>query len=234
MNARRVQSPGFSLIELSIVIVIIGLIMGGIMTGRSLIKNAELMSIGNDVERYRQSVAGFQQQFTELPGDFTRAAAIWGTGTVSGNGNGIVNGSGEDLRFWQHLALAKMIDGQFTGLSGMPASYIQAGVNVPATRYKNGAVSFQYLGTQNAHSWYFNDTYGHIYYLSNGTGDRLVTAEDAKNLDRKFDDGLVASGTIKPFRHNISQNMLCATSDESDYDVKNEAVRCQLLFKSGV
>jgi prepilin-type N-terminal cleavage/methylation domain-containing protein len=99
----------FSLVELSIVLVILGLLIGGILTGQSLIRAAELRSVTTDIQKYRASVYSFRDKYLGLPGDLTNAVRFWGaqagattdgrdatcaalttaaTGTVTCNGNG--------------------------------------------------------------------------------------------------------------------------------------------------
>lgn len=79
----------FSLIELSIVLVILGLLTGGILAGQSLIRAAELNSIVRDYARYNTAVHTFLEKYMALPGDMTNATRFWGaadssTGTTTG------------------------------------------------------------------------------------------------------------------------------------------------------
>ena len=62
------KKRGFSLIELAIVLVIIGLLSGGVLIGQSLIRNAELQAAINEVGKYKDAIATFQQKYIELPG----------------------------------------------------------------------------------------------------------------------------------------------------------------------
>jgi prepilin-type N-terminal cleavage/methylation domain-containing protein len=135
---------GFSLVELSIVLVVIGLIVGGVMFGQNLIRNAELKSVTVEMERYKQAVELFEDQYYTLPGDIPHATDMWGsaggsgtigdgcesatgtgTETCSGDGNGEIAtnpaGPGEYVEYftaWQHLANAGLIEGQYTGRNG--------------------------------------------------------------------------------------------------------------------
>src|ERR1019366_3549131 len=115
---------GFTLLELSIVLVIIGLLIGGIFVGQSLIHTAQLNSVISEFNRYQTSVQNFKMQYQALPGDMTNATAIWGSAggtgadatcqntasttaaTCNGNGDGAISTSvvvmDEELRAWQH------------------------------------------------------------------------------------------------------------------------------------
>lgn len=139
------MSKGFSLVELSIVLVILGLLVGGIMTGQNLIRAAELRSVVTQVDAVRASVYQFKDRYFAYPGDMKNATDFWGnadTGgiggdctnshldvgtdnqTCNGNGNGFVartgdsanNRNAETFRFWEHLSNAGLVEGNYTGV----------------------------------------------------------------------------------------------------------------------
>ncbi len=110
----------FSLVELSIVLVILGLLVGGILAGQSLIRASELRTVSADVSRYNQAMLAFKDKYFALAGDITNATAFWGTAascpgtyttpssdntTCNGDGNGQVT-SIETWRTWQQLTAA--------------------------------------------------------------------------------------------------------------------------------
>jgi prepilin-type N-terminal cleavage/methylation domain-containing protein len=130
-------NAGFSLVELSIVLVILGLLVGGVLTGKSLIRAAELRSVTTDQQRFVAAAQIFREKYQAFPGDMTNATAFWGTAaacpgtylqpstdatTCNGNGDGGVRGdttgSNESFRFWQQLANAGLIEGQYSGVTG--------------------------------------------------------------------------------------------------------------------
>ncbi len=144
---------GFSLLELSIVLVIIGLIAGGIVAGSSMIRAAELRSIITEQEQYKTAIYTFRDKYLGLPGDLKNAVRFWGaaagttvdgadatcialdhtspsTGTETCNGDGDggigITGSSERwerYRFWQQLANAGLISGSFTGVTGEDSAF---------------------------------------------------------------------------------------------------------------
>lgn len=69
---------GFSLIELSIMLVILGLLVGAVTAGQSLIRASELRSVTTDIERYRAGIATFRDKYFGLPGDLLNATSFWG------------------------------------------------------------------------------------------------------------------------------------------------------------
>jgi prepilin-type N-terminal cleavage/methylation domain-containing protein len=160
-------TAGFTLIELSIVLVIIGLIVGGVLVGRSLIRQAEIQSVITDLRTYTNAVEQFQQKYNALPGDMANATSYWGastgvgsnctngwfssstspTSTCNGNGDGLIGNpstgagghSGEDILAWQHMANAGMITGNYTGRSSQVTGWVQLGVNAPSSRVDGAA-----------------------------------------------------------------------------------------------
>jgi len=156
------RSRGFTLIELSIVLVIIGLLVGGILVGQNLIHAAELRSIITDVERLKTAINAFESKYDCLPGDCPNATDYFGTASVcpggpgtgtqtcNGNGNGDIDfgatagdpsiaGNQELFLIWQHLSNAGLIAGSYTGFNdGINYYDAKVGVNVPASKISGG------------------------------------------------------------------------------------------------
>ncbi|MFZ4541966.1 MAG: type II secretion system protein, partial [Rickettsiales bacterium] len=167
---------GFSLVELSIVLVILGLLVGGILSGQALIRAAELRAVTTEYNRYVAAVQTFRDKYFQLPGDMNSATRFWGnlggvnctnnagtgavsTGTCDGNGDGTINGAaavsqtGEAFQFWRQLAFAGLIEGTYTGISGPTLSWpgmdTLPGTNSPTSRMNNsgwGGVSMVTVG----------------------------------------------------------------------------------------
>jgi len=167
------MKKAFSLIELSIVLVILGLLVGGILAGKSLIRASELRGVSNEFYRYQAAVFTFRGKYFQLPGDITNATSFWpaadagdGVGTdcydtnnvaatCNGNGNGnIYPGAGayttewnEMTRAWQHLVFAGLIEGSYTGVSTQSVGVVMAhtsGVNIPASKIAGGGYRIMY------------------------------------------------------------------------------------------
>jgi prepilin-type N-terminal cleavage/methylation domain-containing protein len=118
---RAVGESGFTLVELAIVLVIIGLLVGGVLKGQEMMTNAKVARIENDFRGITAAILAYQDRYGVLPGDdpaaSTRFPGIW-TSADDGNGNGGIDGawnSGSDLdesrKMWKHLRGAGFIPG---------------------------------------------------------------------------------------------------------------------------
>lgn len=234
-NPRHIN--GFSLIELSIVLVIIGLLIGGILAGQSLIRASELRSITTDYSRYKTAIGAFQDKYFALPGDMANATAFWTMGTCpgkgddtpapvqntcNGNGNGMIDAqavtSNEVFRFWQHLALAGLIESSYTGVAATTAGGYQGNYrsfttpNIPASKLANAGWNFLYVPNDGynaingsvgvSDTIYFDGNYGNIFNFGGISANQLTTTpqlrpEEAWNIDTKLDDGKPALGIVR-------------------------------------
>lgn len=163
---------GFSLIELAVVLVILGLIAGGILTGQSLIRSAQLNGITSDLSRYVSATQTFQDRYADLPGDMSNATTVWGTATncpgtsaqpsttaatCNGDGDRMIEdtssnpNSNEIFRYWQQLANAGLVEGSFTGVTSSlhPHYGSMSGQNVPRTKISNVGISVYRYGDAN-------------------------------------------------------------------------------------
>ena len=111
---KRNQS-GFTLIEIAIVLVIIGLLLGGVLKGQELINSAKVKNLATDFKNVPVFIYGYQDKFKALPGD-DGGAASHVAATTNGNSSGLTDGkwnatSGETFNFWQHVRLAGLAPG---------------------------------------------------------------------------------------------------------------------------
>lgn len=232
---------GFSLVELSIVLVILGLLTGGILAGQSLIRAAELRSVTTSIQNYAAAINSFRDKYFQLPGDITNAKSFWtactdGTNnSCNGNGNGQWENNGctgafssENNRAWQHLAYAGLIEGSYdTALNANCAFATYAGVpgsSVPRLRLSNGgAMLYNMAGTS---GW----PLGYVGVLmigasgGNALEGNLLKPEETWNLDVKMDDGLPLQGNT---RGVAGTSGTCVSGTE--YALTNSAAGCRLL-----
>ena len=114
------KQSGFTLIELSIVLVIIGLLLGGVLKGQELITSARIKNVISDFSGTTVGFYGYQDRYKSIPGDDSGADARWGTTSSNGNGNGVLAGnfdasSGESYTFWMHMRRAGFVGGSDGG-----------------------------------------------------------------------------------------------------------------------
>lgn len=219
------NSRGFSLVELSIVLVILGLLVGGVLSGQSLIRASELRSVVSQYQRYYAATTAFRDKYFAFPGDMTTAATFWGaadgaggttaacattagtgTQTCNGNGDGFValsTSSNENFRFWQHLANAGLIEGNYDGITHGTTTYSATTANVPVGRIS--ATGWFMNNWASSSGFAFNAQYAGIYanffefgaFTANADPvGPIFKPEEAWNIDTKLDDGMPATGHV--------------------------------------
>ena len=120
------RTQGFTLVEIAIVLVIIGLLLGGILKGQEMITQAKIKNVIADMSGVTAAMYGYQDRYKALPGD-DKLATRW-TGATAGNGDGVVLGgwteaAKESTYFWDHLRRSGFISGSgsdnpFNAVSG--------------------------------------------------------------------------------------------------------------------
>lgn len=115
------KQTGFTLVEIAIVLVIIGLLLGGVLKGQELINSAKVKNLATDFKAVPVYIYGYQDKFRALPGDDAGAVTHLGGTPAVGNGNGIIAGAwdsttstDESYIFWQHVRLAGLAPGSTT------------------------------------------------------------------------------------------------------------------------
>jgi prepilin-type N-terminal cleavage/methylation domain-containing protein len=137
-NKKHIQA--FTLVELAIVIVVLGILVGGVLTGQSIINSAKRQSVINDVNRYSMGLRAFQLEYGQMPGDFEEAQDYWPDAVVgNGNGDKIITPHSESFFVWEHLYLAGIINQNLDGAnhsSECPGNTcLVQNVNCPITSY---------------------------------------------------------------------------------------------------
>lgn len=109
---------GFTLIEIALVLLVVGLMLGGILKGQALIENARVRSMANQIHSINAAWFAFVDRYRALPGDLATADTQLDTTLQNGDGNGRVNTTQEVALVWQHLAAGGFISGTFDGDAG--------------------------------------------------------------------------------------------------------------------
>lgn len=214
------REAGFTLVELAIVLVIIGLIVGGVLSGQKLIEAAEQRATLAQMEEYNAAVNTFRGKYRGLPGDIRASdAARYGIAATSTGGTGLGDGNreiedplgtntpvGEILLFWRHLSDAGLIKGSYgqdiTVATAQAPNAIVPENDFPATKLDNysffivgsdaGINYFGMLGLQNGAT---GGAAGAANYFPIRTPS--ISGLQAFQLDEKIDDGRPLTGRVQ-------------------------------------
>lgn len=235
--------PGFTLIELSIVLVIIGLLVGGVLVGRDLIRAAQEKRLIADIQSIQTAANTFRLKYSCLPGDCANASQFF-TGIcftpsnqMNGTGDGMLtyqstaDWEGEDRLFLCHLYRAGLIrydPMRSTHETAIPSVYPDTELSMIA-RDPSAMTSRTYLGY-----YLFTTAVG-------GYATPSLPALAASNIDQKIDDGNADAGKIVganvgatglPTHSAEGGNGCTVTSSPSQYNVtSNSATPCALAVR---
>ncbi len=189
-NMKRQQS-GFTLVEIAIVLVIIGLLLGGILKGQELINSAKVKNLANDFRVIPTYIYAYQDKYRAIPGDqaqpilnnqFPPAGTATASSTAASLGNGVINGAwnastvaDESFVFWQHVRLANLAAGP---TNTADANYSPKNSVGGALGITSGAVITGMTGT----------------YSLCSAG---ILGNFVKQLDTQMDDGNTATGSTR-------------------------------------
>jgi len=205
---------GFTLVEIAIVLVIIGLLLGGVLKGQEMITQAKIKNIINDFNGVTVAVTSYQDRYRAIPGDDQNASTRWTTQTpASGNGDGTVAGAynandtsgtggapaaaAESNLFWQHLRIAGFVPGLTVGTgSGTPPPNAAGGL----IGVESGVVGTSGLG--------FTST---IICFSN------LPEKVASAVDGQMDDSKPASGQVRAQLQSTANPATLSASNVTAY-----------------
>lgn len=249
---------GFSLVELSIVLVILGLLTGGTLGGQALIRAAELRAVPTEFNRYATAVQTFRDKYFALPGDMRNASAFWGaadgstgvtnacktvaaagTATCNGDGNGQLQALSytvEPFRFWHHLANAGLIEGTYSGITDGTNDASATANNSPRGKIATSLWYAGYMAPVTGGTTFFDGNYDSYFQFglpasSNGLPwGGFATPEEAWNIDTKMDDGRPAAGKAVVYNRNVCTNSTSATDYASQYALSYQGTECGFYF----
>jgi len=191
------------LVEIAIVLVIIGLLLGGVLKGQELINSAKVKNFANDFRNIPLFIYGYQDKYKAIPGD-DGSADIRGYGTTTkGNGNGVINGNwnsvtatDESWRFWQHVRMANLAAGPTTWSSASAGDpYVPKNADGGRIGIESGATGFIGVTVASVGPPAVAATpalTGSYIICSDG-----ILGKFAKQLDITMDDGLTNIGSMR-------------------------------------
>ncbi|MFH0934628.1 MAG: prepilin-type N-terminal cleavage/methylation domain-containing protein [Pseudomonadota bacterium] len=193
---KRNQS-GFTLIEIAIVLVIIGLLLGGVLKGQELINSAKVKSLATDFRNIPVYIYGYQDKYRAIPGDDKSAAIHLGVASAvaaPGNGNGLIDDAWDDdatgseaYDFWLHVRLAGLTPGSTTSGAAdyQPINAVGGIIGIQSGTTDTSLTPVKDLQTT---AVAIRGTY--IICSSN------ILGKFAKQLDIQLDDGETSTGTM--------------------------------------
>lgn len=247
----RAAKNGFTLIELSIVLVIIGLVSAGVLVGRDLIRAAEIRGDIAEIEKLKVAVSTFRGKYNCIPGDCKDAASLF-TGATSGNGNSrIVNVESatpdvespmlyhmgnEPALLIDHLARANLIASAPFDANSPEAFDIRKGI-YPLKSSESAGITVQCviddlnyttMGCHYAMVGVSLDTVNFAAFGNRalGTLNAPYSGLDALNIDIKLDDGKPLTGTIVGITKNDSLQQI--TIPSIPYGAGAEEILCAM------
>ena len=194
MRAKAQQ--GWTLLEIVLLVLIVGLILAGVVKGQEMITSAKVKRMAGQLDEIRASYLGFEDRFKALPGDFAEVDLAFecGGSCLRGNGDGRIrsdstplNGSQvhEDLLVWTHLSLSGFLKGDYRMVDG---EALATDANSP----KNPFSVYMQIGFDGRYG--VSDSGVPRHNLKSGA---QVPVEVAAELDRKTDDGKPYKGGVQ-------------------------------------
>lgn len=253
------KKSAFSLIELSIVLIIIGLLIAGVTGGASLIKSSELRSVATEARAWATCVNGFYNQFNYLPGDY---ATDVGTG-LAGDGDGTIeqyNGTrSEAASAWQQMRAAGIVDSSIIGSTTLIAytaapTFSGSSNNAPVSKIKSSGWVFDYCLYTVANSNCTQAAVSQNQVILSGTISSMtgastnavsftlggasnlatgaLTPTDALSVDAKIDDGVGYTGKVRGVNTQSTSN--CMSVSTGVYVTATTTKTCALSYQVDV
>ena len=246
--ALSLSHSAFTLVELSIVLVILGLLVGGVLSGRSLIRASEIRSIISEQNTYVTAVHHFKDKYVSLPGDMPTATQFWGLqaatcfnsvpainsiSTCNGDGDGKIIFSPvpnfyENWYFWHHLENADLITRRRTDVY----------TRNPKSKVSDFFWGFYDFGTRDGAKGIMAGNYNNSFELNSTTPDGYAfTPPELWGMDTKMDDGKPATGNVVARGDQISFDIdKCIDTNDTtnlaaNYLLSSSDKGCAIIFR---
>lgn len=250
---KRTSEQGFTLVELAIVMIIIGLLIGGVLKGQELINNAQITSAVAQLRNVDIALSGFRDAYNAIPGDMTSAQArlpgcIAAPCNVDGDGNGrldtapgvAVDNGDETFAVWSQLAAGNFIQG--VNITTATPTLLRADT-APATEIGDNSLitigfhaNLAALASANQvapQGMYMVITAADDGDVANAVGGVSMTPNAAQRVDSKLDDGAPNAGTVRAAGTAGANATDCTDGGNADdiYKEALEANNCALYIQ---
>jgi prepilin-type N-terminal cleavage/methylation domain-containing protein len=209
----KAMQKGFTLVEIAIVLVIIGLLLGGILKGQEMITQAKIKNVIADFSGISAAYHGYQDRYRAIPGD-DKGASRWTGISAVGDGDGHLTGlynsstAGDESRlWWEDLRRAGFITG--TG-NGQPLNAVSGMIGVQTG--DGAATPGRVLNSATA------DGFAGIIICSANLPDKIAIA-----LDSQMDDGVPNAGTVRAQIQAALNPVIGATADTAYAETGNNS-----------
>jgi len=238
MNCKK----AFSLIELAIVLIILGLLVASVSIGNQILQQAQFKKIITNLQDFKVSIEVFDEQHNGLPGDLTNAQSFWPscanqtspvTNNCNGNGNGKFEKNYEGMRIWEHLRLAGLLDNKYVGTdTSGNGNQFNPGNNAPKLPTGNGCY---FASSESSSATWYSLTSDQVIILggtaTNSSCDEgSFTPKQAYYLDFKIDDGKAETGKILSTEGESIKTSNPNDCSNGDYNLAIETETCRTLF----
>lgn len=225
------KQRGFTLIEIAIVLVIIGLLLGGVLKGQELINTARVRSLGNNVDGITSAWFSFSDRYRAFPGDYNQGSVNIPNITNNGDGNGLVDTDAERALAWSHLQAAGYITGSYpdTGKTIVAGQYACSTDTCPDNGFGQGMLISRGKLQQSAVA-----ATAVAHELLTG---RAIPSDVLAELDRKIDDGTASAGSMQLGQAGTGWVGTDVTpcqnsSDTTLYNMQTPSDNCAAVFRN--
>jgi prepilin-type N-terminal cleavage/methylation domain-containing protein len=241
---------GFTLVELAIVLVIIGLIIGGVLVGQDMIKSAEIRATIGQWEQYNSAVNTFRDKYRYIPGDINGTRSVeFGLTTRTGaagkgDGNGLLQACAataaagllagcETTMFWRDLNEVSLMDGYYRAATDALTAWSTVQVPTVFPETKLGRGNYWTVFSAEGKNWYEIANITAIDAAGAYTMTSALSPFEAYNIDRKTDDNRPLYGGVRAMNSATIINTIavaaaaaagvCVENTNSTYNQGTEA-----------